>query len=62
MPKEFINFILIDVNKKVLVNNLKENISEEFLLNIQVDKNKKIKISMSCTLLSIYYEITFLHV
>lgn len=43
MPKEFINFILIDINKKVLVNNIKENISEEFLLNI-IEDNEYLEI------------------
>lgn len=43
MPKEFINFILIDVNKNVLVNNIKENISEEFLLNI-IEGNEYLEI------------------
>gem|GEM_PF-4368053 len=43
MPKEFINFILIDVNKNILVNNIKENISEEFLLNI-IEGNEYLEI------------------
>ena len=43
MPKEFINFILIDINKNVLVNNIKENINEEFLLNI-IEDNEYLEI------------------
>lgn len=44
IPKEFINFILIDSNKKVLVNNIKENIDEEFLINIiENDKYLQLK-------------------
>ncbi len=34
MPKEFINFILIDSKNTVLFSNIKENIWDDFLLNI----------------------------
>ncbi len=73
MPKEFINFILIDVNKNVLVNNIKENISEEFLLNIIEDNEyleikqedsyliKKVKLDDESTFIVLLYYILFFY-